>query len=186
MRFIRDFNGWELDLVTAFLNSLESNTPIREGNDKICWRLKRSGGFDVGSYYYALRGACILTYPWKIIWSVKPLVESLFFGWTVAWEKILAHEHLIKCGYTLVEWCCICRCKGRRLIIRCYTILLHLNCGVVHSDLLESMAVTGNAHWFGKHSLEIWNLFPVCIMWTIVGNKIVVLLRTQKQHEYFW
>lgn len=78
MRFITDFNGWELDLVTAFLNALESNTPIREG-DEICWRLKRSGGFDVRSHYYALRGACLLTYPWKIIGSVKPLVESLFF-----------------------------------------------------------------------------------------------------------
>ena len=31
VRFFRDFNDWELYLVTSFLNLLESNIPLREG-----------------------------------------------------------------------------------------------------------------------------------------------------------
>jgi hypothetical protein len=35
----------------------------------------------------------------------------------------------------------------------------------------------GWQNWFGKHSSEIWNLVPLCLMWSFGKNGIVVFLR---------
>lgn len=35
MRFLRNFNAWEIDGVASFLHLLESHFPIREGEDKM-------------------------------------------------------------------------------------------------------------------------------------------------------
>ena len=72
--------------------------------------------------YNALKGQCGLTFPWKSIWTVKGPWQVSFFDWIVYWGKILAYKNLIKRGYTLVGWCCMCRCNGEmvdHLLLHC-------------------------------------------------------------------
>ncbi len=45
-----------------------------------------------------------------------------FFVWLVAWNEILTCDTLIRRGYTLASWCCMCRCNGEsldRLLLHC-------------------------------------------------------------------
>ncbi len=45
-----------------------------------------------------------------------------FFVWTAAWGQILTHDNLIKRGFSLVGWCCMCRCSGEtvsHLLLHC-------------------------------------------------------------------
>ena len=76
----------------------------------------------------------------------------------------------------LVGWCCLCRCSGETVD----HLLLH--CGLarqVWSFVFRSFGVTwellgrvvellfGWRNWFGKHSSDVWNLVPSCLMWII-------------------
>ena len=58
MRFLGDFNYWELN----FLHMLESNTPTVSG-DCVWWKLKENGGFDIHTYYNMLRGSICVIFP---------------------------------------------------------------------------------------------------------------------------
>jgi len=45
------------------------------------------------------------------LWDITVLIFYAFlsfFVWTVAWVKILTSENLIKRGYSIVSWCCMC------------------------------------------------------------------------------
>ena len=39
-----------------FLRILESNTPSTENGDRMRWKLKKNGDFDIRSFYYELGG----------------------------------------------------------------------------------------------------------------------------------
>lgn len=109
VRFFRDFNDWGLELVAAFTHHLDSHIPSNEDGDQVRWRLKSNGEFNIHSYYYVLRGSTSFIFPWKGIWSVKAPRQDYFFVWTAAWGKILTVDNIRRRGYTLVDWCCICR-----------------------------------------------------------------------------
>ena len=51
VRFIRDFNDWEMDEGLLFLRILGVNTPPMEARDQMRWKLKPNGVFDIRSYY---------------------------------------------------------------------------------------------------------------------------------------
>ena len=48
------------------------------GEDKICWMLAKSRGFEVSRYYQALMGIFIHSFPWSIRSKV------VFFVWIAA------------------------------------------------------------------------------------------------------
>lgn len=82
MGFLRNFNGWEIEWVGSFFQLLESHVPIREGEDRMRWKLKRSGEFTV---HETLQGPSLLLFPWKAIWWVKaPLRVSFFLVWLLS------------------------------------------------------------------------------------------------------
>ena len=86
------------------------------------WKLKSTGEFTLQSFYEILRGSCPLPFPWKAIWRAKAPQRVSFFVWTVAWGKILTFENLIKRGYSMVSWFCMCHCSGKTvdyLLIYC-------------------------------------------------------------------
>ena len=66
-----DLNDWELDLVVDFLHILESNIPSTKNGDRMKWKLKKSGDFDIHLLYNELRGFLSIVFPWKGIWKVK-------------------------------------------------------------------------------------------------------------------
>ena len=87
IRFIRDFNDWEMDEGLLFLRILGANTSPMEAGDQMRWKLKPNGVFDIQSYFNKLRDSLSTVFPWKAIWRVKALRRVSFFVWCVAWNK---------------------------------------------------------------------------------------------------
>ena len=140
------------------------------------WSLYGSGKFDMCSYYAKLRDMNDISFPWNSIWSVKAPRQVSSFIWTTACGKILTHDNLIKRGYSLVSWCCMCQ--------HCGEIVDHL---LLHCDIASGLwnvvfaafrihwvmpkmvaeLLFGWQNWFGKCSSAIWNLVPLCLMWLV-------------------
>lgn len=79
MCFLLDLNGWELDMVVAFLHLVDSHTLLSEGEDLARWRLKKNWEFDMLSYYNALRGSTTVSFPWKGVWGLKAPWRVFYF-----------------------------------------------------------------------------------------------------------
>lgn len=108
---IKQFNVWELDGIASMLGLLYSCLPRSLGPERLGWNLRGIGVFDVWSYYG------VLHVPRKIIFFMErnlvcqsPMASS--FQWTAHWEKILTNDNLIKRGFTIVSWFCMCRSSG--------------------------------------------------------------------------
>lgn len=54
-----------MELVRAFLHFLDSRIPPNEVGDKLWWKLKRNGDFDICSFYGVLRGSSSLLFHGK-------------------------------------------------------------------------------------------------------------------------
>jgi hypothetical protein len=117
-----------------------------------------------------------MNFPWKSVWRSKAPRRVCFFVWSAAWNKILTYDNLMGRGYTLTNWCCMCRCEGEsvdHLLIHFHVanVLWHyvfssfgILCVLPRSvfDLLD-----GWWNLLGKHTSEIWNMVPLCLMWTL-------------------
>jgi hypothetical protein len=51
---VRNFNDWEVDMVAAFFNLIQSKAPVHELDDVIKWSLKKNETFDIRSFYHAI------------------------------------------------------------------------------------------------------------------------------------
>uniref|UniRef100_A0A2N9FZT4 Reverse transcriptase domain-containing protein n=1 Tax=Fagus sylvatica TaxID=28930 RepID=A0A2N9FZT4_FAGSY len=173
--FIQDFNDWEMDEVLTFFNLIHSKIPRHEGPDVMKWSLRQHGRFGSKSFYQALIGQSNIHFPWKAIWRVKAPRRVAFFVWTVAWGKILTCDNLMRRGYSLAGWCCMCRNGWEtwdHLLLHC------VQASFLWSAVLRSFGVCwvfpnsikdlyGWFNSFGKHESEIWNLVPLCLLWTV-------------------
>jgi hypothetical protein len=174
--FIRDFIDWEMDEVLNFFTLIHSKIPSHEGPDVMRWTLRQHGRFDAKSFYHALIGKINIQFPWKAIWWVKAPRRVAFFVWTAAWGKILTCNNLMRRGYTMAGWCCMCRSgweTGEHLLIHCvmasdlwYVVLRSFGvCWVFPNRILDLLSGWYNS--FGKHDSEVWNLVLLCLMWTV-------------------
>jgi hypothetical protein len=177
---VRDFNDWEVDVVAEFFQFLHShNVPIAAPNaapDGLRWKLCKDGAFASRSFYYALIDKRGVRFPWKSIWRVKAPPRVAFFIWTAAWGRILTCDNLMRRGYTIAGWCCMCRCDGEtvdHLLLHCSAAQKLWNFVFVsfrvHWVLPRQVVdlLFGWYNWFGKHHSHIWNLIPMCLMWTV-------------------
>ena len=108
--------------MASFFELLHSYTSFKEGGDGLQWRLKGNGVFDIRSYYLALRDNQPVTFPWKAIWGVHAPRRVAFFVWSASWGRILTANNLMRRGYQLAGWCCMCCRDGEtinHLLIRC-------------------------------------------------------------------
>jgi hypothetical protein len=108
--FIREFNDWEIEEVLTFFNFIQCKIPGREVPDAMRWKPCKHGLFDTRSFYHALRGNNEIKFPWKSNWGVKAPRRVSFFVWIASWGKILTCDNLMRRGYNIVGWCCMCRC----------------------------------------------------------------------------
>ncbi len=173
--FIRDFNDWEVEEVISFMSLIYSNTPKGVGEDVGWWGLKSNGRFDIQPLYNGLRGSPRSAFPWRCIWRSKAPQRVCFFVWTAAWNKILTCDNLMRQGYALANWCCMCDCHGESV-----DHLLHCSmAGALWSFVFWSFGIDwvvservvdflfGWHNSLGKFSSKIWNLVPLCLMWTV-------------------
>jgi hypothetical protein len=175
--FERDFNDWEVDVVAEFFQFLHSHmVPNAAPSDELRWKQCKDGVFTSRSYHYALIDRRGVRFPWKSIWRVKAPPRVAFFVWTATWGRILTCDNLMRRGYTMAGWCCMCCCDGETVD----HLLLHCSAGQklwnyvfltfrVHWVLPRKVAdlLFGWHNWFGKHHSHIWNLIPLCLMWTV-------------------
>ena len=50
------------------------------------------------------------------------IIIIIFFLWTIAWDRILTINNLVKRELSLVNWSCFCRCEGEtvdHLLLHC-------------------------------------------------------------------
>uniref|UniRef100_A0A2N9H4G3 Reverse transcriptase domain-containing protein n=1 Tax=Fagus sylvatica TaxID=28930 RepID=A0A2N9H4G3_FAGSY len=96
-----------------------------EGTDGLKWKCNKAGVFDSKSFYAALSNRSGVLFPWKSVWKVKAPPRVAFFIWSVAWGKILTCDNLMRRGYTMAGWCCMCQCAEEtvdHLLIHCSAI----------------------------------------------------------------
>uniref|UniRef100_A0A2N9GDU1 Reverse transcriptase zinc-binding domain-containing protein n=1 Tax=Fagus sylvatica TaxID=28930 RepID=A0A2N9GDU1_FAGSY len=171
-----DFNDWELPVVMSFFTFLQPFLPKSERRDTKIWKLRRSGEFDVSSYYCALQASTRIHFPWKIIWGVKAPRRISFFTWTAARGKILTCDNLMRKGHVLAGWCCMCKNHWEtrdHLLLHC-EVATALWCSVftmfgiqwvLPAKVLDMLS--GWHNWFGRRSSAVWNLAPLCVMWSL-------------------
>ncbi len=174
--FVRNFNDWELNIVVSFLHLLQSHLSSREVDDGLRWSLKKTGTFDIRSFYMALRDSSTVVFPWKSIWRTKAPRRACFFEWTAAWNRILTCDNLSKRGYTLTSWCCMCCSSGEtvdHLLIHCPMasalwswVFQTFGVQWVMSGTVTTLLFSWQ-NGLGRHSLDIWNMVPICLMWTV-------------------
>ena len=160
----------------AFINFIHSKIPIDLALDSMSWKLRQNGEFDVKSFYHALDVKVDIKFPWRAIWRVKAPRQVSFFLWSAAWGKILSCDNLMRRGYTLVGWCCMCHNAGEtgnHLLIHCtlasdlwHLILRSFGVPWVFPNNIADL-LFGWFNCFGKHNCSVGNLVPLCLMWTV-------------------
>jgi hypothetical protein len=178
--FVHDFNDWEVEVVVSFFQFRHSHTvpnaaPTADP-DSLRWKLCKDGAFASHSFYYALSDRLGVSFPWKSIWMVKAPPRVAFLIWTVAWGQILTCDNLMRRGYTMAGWCCMCRCEGEtvdHLLLHCNAVqkLWNFVFDSFHNHWVLPRRVVdllfGWRNWFGKHYSHIWNLIHLCLMWMV-------------------
>lgn len=122
--FRRCLNGWEIDRLTEFFNTLELFTGITTSEDSIKWQGNKQGEFSIRSAYkeFNLFNNQIGCWPWKMIWKVKIPYKVSCFTWLLARGKALTQDNLCKRGHHLCSKCFLWGRKLRQLIIYFCTV----------------------------------------------------------------
>ena len=157
----------------SFLHFIQTRIPRGGGCDRLCWDLNGCGKFDTQSFYHKIRNAVPSTFPWK----VKVPKRVALFMWTAIHGQILTLDNLMLRGRPLANCCCLCCCN-----VESVDHLL-LSCPIAHSLWMYMLQLFGMEwvmlgsvadlllscwyHWLGKHSSDIWDLVPGCLLWTI-------------------
>ena len=174
--FVQAFNDWEVAEVVEFFQLLNSHVVTNSGPDGLRWTLCKAGVFDSRSFYLALIDRPGESFPWKSIWAVKAPPCVAFFIWTAAWGRILTCDNLMRHGFTKAGCCCMCCCDGEtvdHLLLHCNTAYviwsIVFNSFGIHWVMLQRVLdlLFGWRNWFGKLHSNIWNLVPLCLMWTL-------------------
>ncbi|RVW16223.1 LINE-1 reverse transcriptase-like [Vitis vinifera] len=97
LRFSRDFNDWELDLIRDLLNMLR-DFRISSEEDSVLWKRGGHGIFGVKDAYNMLVVPNAFAFPIKCIWVDKVPTKVDFFAWETMWGKILTLDRLKKWG----------------------------------------------------------------------------------------
>ena len=176
VHFVCNFNDWEVEGVASFFELLHSHTSFKEGVDGLRWRLTGNGIFNIQSYYLALKDNHPVTFPWKAIWGVHAPRRVDFFAWSTSWGRILTADNLMRQGYQLAGWCCMCRRDGEtinHLLLHCdmafglwsFVLQTFVICWVLPRGVLD--VFFGWYNGLGKLHLKVWNMVPPCILWIL-------------------
>ncbi|RVX02345.1 putative ribonuclease H protein [Vitis vinifera] len=87
LRFLRDFNDWELDTLGNLLDVLrEHRVTLKE--DSVFWKEGRGGLFRVKEAYSMLASPIVTVFPKSNIWVDRVQTKIAFFAWEAAWGKL--------------------------------------------------------------------------------------------------
>ena len=120
LRFHRDFNDWELDLIRGLLNMLR-DFRISSKEDSVLWKGGGHGKYGVKDAYNVLAVPNACAFLTKCIWVDKVPTKAAFFAWKATWGKILTLDKLKKRGWHLPHHCFLRGCEEENV----NHILLH-------------------------------------------------------------
>ncbi|RVW39018.1 hypothetical protein CK203_089169 [Vitis vinifera] len=87
LRFIRDFNDWELDMIGNLLHDLRGHRITLE-KDSVFWKEGRNGQFRVKEAYSLLDSPLTVVFPNNKIWVERVPIKIVFFAWEAAWGRL--------------------------------------------------------------------------------------------------
>ena len=79
LRFLRDFNDWELDMIGELLYALRGYKPSME-EDSVCWKGGKNGKFRVKEAYSLLANPNDIVFPSRCIWVDSVPTKVAFFA----------------------------------------------------------------------------------------------------------
>ena len=97
MKFIRDFNDWELDMVGNLLHVLRGHRITWE-EDSVFWKEGGNGQFRVMEAYSQVDRPLAVVFPKNKIWVERVPTKIMFFAWEATWGKIMTLDRLQKRG----------------------------------------------------------------------------------------
>ena len=174
--FSREIHDWEVDVVTALFQKLQSIAIQRKNQDKLWWIPSKKGTFKVKDFFKTLSRAEGRGFPWKSVWRTKSPPRATFFVWSVALGKILTLDNLRKRQVVVINRCFMCKKDGEPID----HLLLH--CEVAHALWCNIFSRLGLSWVMPKSVLDLcacWcssgksrsavvrKMIPICIFWSI-------------------
>ena len=166
LRFIRDFNDWELDVVGELLQVLRSQRISLE-EDLVFWKGGKNGKFGVKEAYALLICPSVSLFPKNGIWVENVPSKLAFFAWEATWGRVLTLDRLQKRGWQLLNRCYLCGSEEENvnhLLIHCTVVrvLWEIVLGVfgaqwVFPETVKEVVLSWKGSFVGKkrENLEI-------------------------------
>jgi hypothetical protein len=174
--FSREIHDWELDVVTALFQKLQSVAIQRGIQDKLWWIPSKKGTFKVKDFFRALSRMEGRGFPWKSVWRTKSPPRAAFFVWSVALGKILTLDNLRKRQVVVINRCFICKKDGEsidHLLLHCevaYALWCNILSRLGLSWVMPRSVLDLCACWCASgrtRSAVVWKMVPICIFWSI-------------------
>ncbi|WKA02253.1 hypothetical protein VitviT2T_020466 [Vitis vinifera] len=176
LRFLRNFNDWEVGMVGDLLLKLRGLRPALE-EDSISWKGGKSGRYKVKMAYSGLVNPSDIVFPEKSIWVNSVPTKVAFFAWEASWEKVLTLDRLQRRGWHLPNCCFLCGCAEEsvnHILIHCTVVraLWELVLGLVgvkwvFPETVKEVLLSWRGSFVGKKRKKIWKSIPLCIFWTV-------------------
>ena len=109
--FRRSPQDWEEESFDRFMDIVYSSKVRGVGLDKVGWKIARSRGFKVSSFYLSFYPPS-LSFPWRLVWHSKVPPRVAFFSWSASLGKILTTDNLRKRRIVVLDWCYMCKRCG--------------------------------------------------------------------------
>ena len=139
LEFLREIQDRESDSLSVFWNVIYGVSLRGICENKMCWTLAKSKGFEVSSYYQVLLGVCTQSFPWRSIWKQNVPSKVAFFVWTASFGTILTIDNLLK-KVLILDWCYMCKSNGESVDH------LSLHCPIVY-ELWSMVFTLFGIHW---------------------------------------
>ena len=97
LRFLRNFNDWEVGMVGDLLLKLRGLRPSLE-EDSVSWKGGKNGQFKVKKAYSCLVNPIDTVFSEKCIWVDSVPTKVAFFAWEATWGKVLTLDRLQRRG----------------------------------------------------------------------------------------
>ncbi|RVW16745.1 hypothetical protein CK203_076449 [Vitis vinifera] len=172
LRFLRDFNDWEMDMIGNLLHVLRDYKPSME-EDSVCWKGGRNDKYRVKEAYRLVARPNDIGFPSRCIWVDSVPTKVAFYAWEATWGRVLTLDRLQKRGWQLPNCCFLC---GREeetvnhILIHCiivrvlWDIVIGLS-GVqwVFPETVKEVLTSWRGPFVGKKRKKIWKSIPLCI-----------------------
>ena len=145
---------WDEVSFDWFMAIVYSRKVPRVGLDKVCWKLARSRGFEVRSFYLSFYPPTI-SFPWRLVWQSNVSPRVAFFSWLASLGK--------RCGESVDHLLLHCSIAFELWSLMFCLFGLHWVMPLKVLEVFESWQGK-----FGQHrNIIFWRLVSHCLMWCI-------------------